>query len=124
MKKSGKATYLYTYESGKNNGPISSTPTDSNSGNCFFVVVVVLSAGSSGKDVRLVMNVFAETAFFRPGRLETGGVNATGGAILNSKVISAKVTVDGNPVSDLDTDVVTTVYLPIVVSTVERKILF
>ena len=71
-----------------------------------------------------MMNVFAETALFKLGRLQTRRRNSLQNATLNSKVISATVMVDGDSVSELDTAVVTTVYLPIIVSAAGRKILF
>ena len=62
------------------------------------------------------MNVFANTALFRLGSLESRAPNVTRDTVLNSKVISARVAVDGQAVSDTNSEVVTTVYLPIVVS--------
>ncbi|XP_076459089.1 uncharacterized protein LOC143292561 [Babylonia areolata] len=87
-------------------------------------------------EVRLAMNVFADTALFQHGRLEPEGEEGGGegqgrghtnpqqtptptptarrGPVLNSKVIAAKVTVGGTAVVDLKSYNVTTVYLPVV----------
>ncbi|KAK7112540.1 adhesion G-protein coupled receptor G4-like [Littorina saxatilis] len=73
-----------------------------------------------GKDVRLSMNLFAETALFKLGRLEARD-NISRSTALNSKVISAKVTVDGVPVTDLASKMVTTVNLPFVKRPVETR---
>ncbi|KAL8574465.1 hypothetical protein ACOMHN_041234 [Nucella lapillus] len=66
-----------------------------------------------GKEVRLAMNVFANTTLFQLGRLQLAPSQYAAQAALNSKVIAARVSVDGLPVSGLRGYNVTTVYLPV-----------
>ncbi|KAK7491914.1 hypothetical protein BaRGS_00016933, partial [Batillaria attramentaria] len=69
---------------------------------------------TQGKDAKLAMSVYTSTALFRKGRLYNGSEESSRNLTLNSKVISAKISVNGVPISDLYPYLVTTVYLPFI----------
>lgn len=79
--------------------------------------VRLVKDANKNRSVKLAMNVYAGTGLFRGGQLYDSGPGQSDtntNWTLNSRVISAKMTVDGSTISDLGSNIVTTVFHPFV----------
>ncbi|PVD38316.1 hypothetical protein C0Q70_00928 [Pomacea canaliculata] len=76
------------------------------------LLLAFFSLDNSDKNLKVIFNLFANTALFKQGHLTTNGTGPN--VTLNTKVISAKLSLDGAPVTNLSGYNVTTVYIPVV----------
>ena len=66
--------------------------------------------------MRLTFSVFISNALFRNGQLENSSGESAVNMSLNGKVVAARLSVDGDAVTNLTGGAVTTVFSPITVS--------
>ena len=82
-----------------------------------FILIAMSSVSEqSDRRVRLTFSVFISNALFRNGQLENSSGESAVNVSLNGKVVAARLSVDGDAVTNLTGGAITTVFSPITVS--------